>query len=363
MMQQARSILLSLINSALHDDGRAFPFSDVTADRWNAVLGLSGRHNVLALTYSVVENLPDELRPPKPVLIKWAVLAQQSIDRYRNMEQTISFLADFWASNGIRTMLLKGWGMSLYYPRPELRTFSDMDVYNFGDEARADELVGSRLGISVSGDEIHHTTFVVNGILVENHFDFINTVYHKSNKSYEALLKSAANSGFKTATVAGAEVFLPSARFNALFMMRHMAQHYAVERISLRHLTDWMMFLRAEHSNIDFDELNIIYEKFNMRRFANAVNGILIEYFGMQPDILPCFERDKELEKRILEDVINPAFTSKRPAKGLLRIVWWKTRRYFANRWKHKLIFNESWIITFFRSSYAHLKTPKTITR
>jgi hypothetical protein len=98
-----------------------------------------------------------------------------------------------------------------------------------------------------------------------------------------------------------------------------------------------------------------------MKRFADAITGICIAKLGMEEGLVPDVCRDVELEERIFNDILNPEFNEDKPTSGLFRIVWWKTRRYFSNSWKHKLIYNESVLRTFFQSSYSHLLKPKTI--
>ena len=154
---------------------------------------------------------------------------------------------------------------------------------------------------------------------------------------------------------------LPSAMFNALFLMRHMALHYAAERVSVRHLCDWKQFVEAEGENVDWERVNKVYAEYNMKRFADAITALCIDHLGMKRDVIPGVERDAKLENRILNDILYAEFSEEKP-EGCLRIVWWKTRRFFANRWKHKLVYNESWLWTFFQSSWAHLIKPQTIT-
>lgn len=81
----------------------------------------------------------------------------------------------------------------------------------------------------------------------------------------------------------------------------------------------------------------------------------------MDAGLVPNIKRDANLEERILNDILYAEFYEEKPKGGLFRIVWWKTRRYFANSWKHKLIYNESVLRTFIQSSYSHLLKPKTI--
>ena len=361
-MQQPVGIICDILKGVNQGTPAEFPSSPLAPDDWAQLYRISCLHNVVAIIYEALESLPEEQRPPKNIMIKWGVVAMQSVAKYEVRQKTASQIIDLWSRNGISTMLLKGIGLSLYYPQPSLRTFSDIDVYNFGRTLEADKIAMEQLGVSVSGDVHHHTTFVYNGVLVENHFDFINTVSHKSNAEYEKILKHQATMGCSVADIFGAQVLLPSPMFNALFLMRHMAAHFAAERISLRHLLDWSLFLKAESSKIDFSSLDKIYEQFNMILFANAINGICINYLGLNQSTVPTYSCNKELEDKIFDDIVNPRFNTRMPKRGCVKIISWKFERYWANRWKHKLIYNESWLRTFFKSLYAHALKPKTIT-
>lgn len=81
---------------------------------------------------------------------------------------------------------------------------------------------------------------------------------------------------------------------------------------------------------------------------------------GLEAPSLPDFERDAELEKRVLDEILSPAFSGEQP-EGLLRVVRFKIRRWWANRWKHRLVFDEGLAGAFVHSAWAHLKRPRSI--
>lgn len=328
---------------------------------WEEVFRLSYPHHITAILYEAIVSLPKEFEPPRDLLLKFGVVADIVEEEYRRKESMMADLSRVFNENDLDVMLLKGMGISRYYPVPNHRGSSDIDIYLYGQEEKGDRLLEQKWGIVVSDDVHHHTTCEIGGILIENHYDFVNTHDHKSSKEIERVLKHLAALPCKTLLIGGYPVRVPSAQFNALFLMRHMAAHYAAERISIRHLCDWMMFLTAEYRNIDFDEIHGYYKKFNIYTFATAVYGILIDRFGMDETLLPAFERDRELETRIFNDILYPRFNRKRPSKGTLKILDWKIRRFFANRWKHRIVYSEPWWITFFQSGFSHLMKPKTI--
>ena len=83
---------------------------------------------------------------------------------------------------------------------------------------------------------------------------------------------------------------------------------------------------------------------------------------GLDAALIPPFERDIKLEKRVLNDILHPEFSEKFPEKGFVQIIRFKFRRWMANRWKHRIVYREGIIGTFFRQVYSHLLKPKSIT-
>lgn len=359
-MNQVSEILLASVRGALNGEAvESGLLANLEPSQWLELVKLAQQHNVMPLVCDGLAGLRKEL--PAKVFARVAGLTVVAEDKYEARVNVIKTIASLMAENKIPLMVIKGYGVSLYYPQPNHRSFSDIDTYHFGQLEAADKVLKERLGVDIDVDVHHHTTCVYKGVLIENHYDFINVTQHRSCARYEKILKAEAAKETRLHRIEEQEIMLPSAMFNALFLMRHMALHYAAERVSVRHLCDWKQFVEAEGENVDWERVNEVYAEYNMKRFADAITALCIDHLGMKRDVVPGVERDAKLENRILNDILYAEFSEEKP-EGFLRIVWWKTRRFFANRWKHKLVYNESWLWTFFQSSWAHLIKPKTIT-
>ena len=359
-MNQVSEILLASVRGALNGEAVSSGLlANLEPSQWLELVKLAQQHNVMPLVCDGLAGLRKEL--PAKVFARVAGLTVVAEDKYEARVNVIKTIASLMAENKIPLMVIKGYGVSLYYPQPNHRSFSDIDTYHFGQLEAADKVLKERLGVDIDVDVHHHTTCVYKGVLIENHYDFINVTQHRSCARYEKILKAEAAKETRLHKIDEQEIMLPSAMFNALFLMRHMALHYAAERVSVRHLCDWKQFVEAEGENVDWDRVNEVYAEYNMKRFADAITALCIDHLGMKRDVVPGVVRDAKLENRILNDILYAEFSEEKP-EGFLRIVWWKTRRFFANRWKHKLVYNESWLWTFFQSSWAHLIKPKTIT-
>lgn len=365
-MKKVNDILFALLrNAMMNEEIHADLFNGVTDDEWMEIYKRACQHGVAAILVDGIKGLPLGSRPSRDIWIQWVGASATISQAYDARVGVIKDLARTYAGAGIDLMVLKGYGLSLYYPVPQWRRFSDVDIFLNCKLEVGDAVAEKELGVKVSDDVHHHTTFVYKGVLVENHFDFINTRAHRSNVWVESWLKKFVDEDVREVSVEGEKVLLPGADFNAMFLMRHMALHFSAERVSLKFFMDWMMFLKAESTRVGWDRMRELFEKYNMIKFVDAVSGICVAHFGMPSEWAPGLIRDVALEERIISDVMDPKFFKVCPADstgfmGLCRVLSWKLRRYFANSWKHKYVFNEWWGKTFFTSLMAHVEKPGT---
>lgn len=121
----------------------------------------------------------------RPLRLQWAVTTEQVAQCYDYQKGVIGRLARFDAQHNIPMMLLKGYGLSLNYPVPQHRPCGDIDIWLYGRQEEADDLLRREKGIAIDEDKHHHTVFHVDGVMVENHYDFLNIHAHRSNCAIE----------------------------------------------------------------------------------------------------------------------------------------------------------------------------------
>lgn len=364
-----RELFFALLRAGLHPDRAAGPVTLPASNPWPALCRLAAAQGVSAIVRDGLETLhaqgllADEAMPPRTIRLQWALNVERIEQLYARQRRVIGRLAAFMHGHGIPMMLLKGYGLSLSYPRPEHRPCGDIDVWFYGRQQEADELLRRERQVQIDEDVHHHTTFTLDGILIENHFDFLNIHAHLSNRPIEEQLQRCAREEpSEQVEVDGAPVQLPPANFNALFLLRHAAMHFAAMEIGMRHVADWAMFIEHSHNGIDWEALYVLARRMNMHRFLNCLNAIAIDRLGVDAGMIPAFDRDPALEERVLADILQPEFSETPPAGGLLRTVWFRTRRWWCNRWKHRIVYNEGLLWTFLVQVRSHLMKPRSLT-
>lgn len=234
MLNKNVSNLLALTKSALTNSTSSLPRDNIN---WQSLYPLAIHQDITAILLDTISKLPNEARPSKPMLLQWIGQATMMERMYAKHREKIASLAEFYRQHDIKMLLLKGYGCSLCYPKPEHRPTGDIDVYLFGKQNEADILVEKQHGIKVHREYHKHSTFNYCGVEVENHAKFIDDVSHKSNIRFESILMSVLDKEECLPSPID-NVLLPSPTFNALFLLRHTGEHFASNEITLRHVLD-----------------------------------------------------------------------------------------------------------------------------
>ena len=348
---------------------------------WAALEDLAARQGLSAVVVDGVGKLPENMRPPKPVLLQWIGETLHGFEyRYEQYCKAIAGLASFYNKHGFKMMVLKGYACSLDWPRPEHRPCGDIDIWLFGRQKEADKLVES-LKFRVDGSHHHHTVFDWGGFTVENHYDFINVYHHKSNAEFEKILKelgtfkvesgefrvegqlngcSVEGCRIPSVEVCGEKVYLPSANLHALFLLKHAMMHFAAEGINLRHLLDWAFFVRAHVDEVDWSWLEGVLEQFGMRKLYDIFNAICVVDLGFDASLFHTVQFDPVLKDKVLNDIMMPEFAENLPNSLIPRLLF-KYRRWKGNAWKHELCYKDSLTSAFCSGLVNHMMKPSSI--
>lgn len=333
--------------------------------QWGQVLGIAQMQGVGSVVLDGVEKSKLE-GISKEVLLQWIAYTQQQENRYVLQEKLIAELASFYQEYNIPMMVLKGWGLSLLYPNPNHRPYSDLDIYLYGKQKEGDAALEDwfkSLNVKefkIDNSHHHHSVFVYKGLSVENHYDFINVYSHSSNKKVEKRLKSLVKETPNVMVkVNGVEVWLPSPDFNALFLLRHAAAHFAGSEISLRQVVDWGLFMQHYHKQVDWGSLMPFIKEMNMHHFLGAINYICYHYLGFNKEVfISCI--DESFGDKVFEELFNPMH-EKSKVKGTVRYIYSRFRYWWSNRWKHRIVYSDSLLTTFLVQFFAHLMKPTTL--
>ncbi len=336
---------------------------------WSAIQEIASQHGLSAVVIDGIEHLPENNRPSQAMLLEWIGEVIQNYEtRYKQYDKAIVKLSGFYNNHGYKMMVLKGYACSLNWPKPEHRPCGDIDIWQFGKQKEADDALVSSFKVQNPSFKIdkshhHHTVFNWGEFTVENHYDFVNVHAHRSSAELEKVFKELGkdDSHFievkDDSTGSATKVYLPSPNLHALFLIKHMVSHFAAAEISLRQVLDWAFFAEKHHMDVEWKWLLGMLEKYHMNEFFNLINAICVEDLGFAPEIFPSVQFLPDLKDKVLDDILEPKFTSAEP-KGFISRMIYKYKRWQGNAWKQEMCYGESRWEYFWTGIWAKMLKP-----
>lgn len=264
--------LLALLSKALTGRGTEPAVS-------KRVLALARAHTVTPLLHDVLlpENEGAGLRQATRTCV---------LQFYRLLFLT-RYYVRVLSDAGVCVAVLKGAGVSAYYPVPEYRKSGDIDLLlldpdNLERAAAALESAGARRSEEQHAN--HHVVFIGDsGIDLELHLsvaeDFDN---RRANESIARVQSSLRDHIVEKEILPG--VFLPVAEdgYQAFFLLLHMLQHFLRAGFGLRLLCDWVVFWNRTVEPEQTETYLALVESCGVSGFSRLITQICVAYLGLE---------------------------------------------------------------------------------
>lgn len=349
MVRSTDRILLQLLASAINT--RDLVLDEALSDlQWTQVYEQAAKQGVLAIAWERVRRLPPDLQPARSLRFQWAYGAEQVVSRSKKQMQEATRFAALCADAGCRMILLKGIGLSRYYPVPLLRECGDIDMLLPGG-ADVGNRIAEACGMTATGLDYKHNHIRSNGIVFENHRFLTSFKGKRDIRRLERIFQDAIKDGcFVPFGNDGFYTLAPT--INALYITYHSLFHFLIEGITLRHLLDWALFAGAEQYAIDWSYYYRICDDLGFSRFANAMNAIAADCWGI-PLTNPHVAFDRSFTDRILDDVLaDKNHVSGFPAYKRRPILVYNM---LSSRWKYRQLYGRGLVGEMMRSAIGVL--------
>ncbi|MBR0029842.1 MAG: nucleotidyltransferase family protein [Bacteroidales bacterium] len=269
-------------------------------EEWEELFNVTGKHNLLGVTFPVIDALHDETEIPLSVYSRWAMAAEKIEQKNIAHKEACRKLYTYFSDNGFRSCIFKGQAVARLYPRPELRQCGDIDIWLEGERDAIVEFLRARFPLRKI-IYIHCDVQMLKGISVEVHFtpSWVNNPFR--NRRMQAYFKELSQEQFSNyCEPLGCNV--PTRRFDAVYMMTHIYRHVLTEGIGLRQLLDYYYVLKdlplSERERILADLKHL-----SLSRFAAGVMYVLSTVFGA-PQSLLLLPPDKVLGEFLIEEIM-----------------------------------------------------------
>ena len=256
---------------------------------WEALYRLSFEQTVGPLVTDGVNRLPKECLPAEPERLD-PFLGDMMATAQRNRVLDSFIPKVFHALRGIPVVLVKGQSLAQDYPDPERRQPGDIDLLlpPSSYAAAMDVLLPKATHISKEDLQTLHQGMHFYSVEVELHGSISTLMSRKLDRQLAALLQEQFDGRtLPTVTIGGAEIPVPEANFNAVYIFVHFLQHYWSGGVGLRQFVDWTTFVSVHKRDIHPVILEQRLEELGLLNLWKVFTGFAQEYLGCPAEKLP----------------------------------------------------------------------------
>ena len=324
---------------------------------WEDLYRLSFEQTVVPLVTDGINRLPKEFLPADPErLDPFLGDLMATVKRNRALDAFIPKL--FHALEGIPVILVKGQSLAQDYPDPERRQPGDIDLLlpPASYEAAKAVLLPKATTVLEEQAETWHQGMRFRSIEVEIHGSISTLMSRKLDRQLAALLQDQFDRRpFLSVSIGEAEIPVPGADFNAVYIFVHFLQHYWSGGVGLRQLTDWMVFVSVHKRDIHPVILEKRLQELGLLRLWKVFTGFAQEYLGCPAEKLPlAAEPDAKKNARIWQFIRRSGNFGKNQDRSrkkepyLVRKVHSLWRLVVADRLRHFPVFPKESVRFFF---------------
>ena len=326
-MTPSENHYFALLRSALWDT----PVDIEGPIDWNAVMRLALHHANQALLAGVATQMTTDNRPSEAVLGKMQMVMRNNLLSQMRLKQILVSAVTLLRQHTIEPVLLKGFGLAMLYPNPNLRQFGDIDLFvGLDDFHEACTLLRTLPGGYNWGEEKevgHHYNIEFGNYPMEIHRVSADVNDSKEAEAYAAIERDGLYANTQHVDYEGLEITIPSKEFMVFYTFYHAWHHFLTSGVGWRQISDVATTLHAYHSQLDLDKLRQWFETMHLMRPWQAFGYLMVEQLGLPEVEMPFYDAScRRTAQRLYRNVMetgnfsrNSKFKQRRPKGKLFR--------------------------------------------
>ncbi len=351
MVESVRKVFFSLLRSALWGSELDIEVESLSRKNISDVINIAVSQTVLGLVANELMTRKEFVDALEVDLCeRLTLMVQKNFFHHQKQNTVLLGIVKELRKHGIEPVLLKGQGISKYYPIPELRQCGDIDIYvgqkNF---AKACEVIGTMSTPEEHQNDIpslkhFHTRIGPAFIEIHRYTD----VYFPSryDKKYQEISDAGMHSDLVPLDFSGVGVMTPSVDFNIFFIFNHFWHHFIADGVGLRQICDWVRLLHVNHGKINLEYLSTVLCEMKLMKEWKVFGYIAVNTLGLPADEMPFYDlKYKKTAGKVLELVMlegnfghENLKGNKRP-DGYIAGKWYSFKRRFGRNLRVLRIF------------------------
>lgn len=226
------------------------------------------RHALIPLIYPGAINCG--IAPKSELMQKMQVHYFRHLITSDRQVKAVKQLCEAFEENGIDYMLLKGVNLKSIYPKPEMRSMGDADVLIRLDQYEKIVPIMKALEYKNVKESVYDFVWQTPELYLELHKRLYSTT--------QTVFCSYFGTGWEVAQKGQGHSYHMSLEDEFAYIFSHMAKHFRIRGIGVRHLIDLYVFRKA-YPQLDEARVEQIMDKLQMREFYRNVCRTLEVWF------------------------------------------------------------------------------------
>ena len=309
------------------------------------------RQSILGIVFGGLEISGETI--PKEVLYQWIAFAENIKAQNMRVDKDCLQVSDYFRNKNIKGVILKGQANGRMYPKPELRSPGDIDIWVDREDLEIISLILK--DYPAAHYSFHHVKLpMFKDVSVEVHYRPIFLNNWLKNKILQSYIKSVEAEQFSNLErFCGRETGCLTTEFDAVYQLLHMFHHLFTTRNNFKQFIDYYYLLLRVGTDECKLRIRSQVTKLGLQQYAKGVLWIMKDILGMEKKFL--FDSpDEKMGKVILHEAMRYGSFSNNKLKkivqmfaGNLRLIlnypgevfsaplfllwhqWWRLKIYF----------------------------------
>ena len=278
---------------------------------WKAVMKLAQYHANDILLCGVASTMAGDSKPSPEQLEKMKTAVRGNLFNSIQLKKILVSAVQQLRQHGIEPVLLKGFGLAMLYPNPNLRQFGDIDLFvgldNFHQAcALLRELPGCYNWGDVK-DTGHHYNIEFGHYPMEVHRVSADMDNPKEAAVYSRIEREGLMEHPQSVNLEGFPISIPSKEFVIFFTFYHAWHHFLTTGVGWRQISDVALALHNYNGQFDLETLRRYLTEMHLMKPWQTFGYLMIHQLGLSETELPfyeasCHRKAQRLYSRIMEE-------------------------------------------------------------
>lgn len=259
---------------------------------WREFLQYCNRQGIIGLIFDGLQRA--DIRIEQDVLFEWISFAESIKVQNAVVNKRIEQITKFFEEKGFRSCVLKGQANGLMYPKSELRSPGDIDIWVDGGREDIIKMVKS-----VSPDahySIHHIKLpVYKDLSVEVHYRPIYMMNWFTDKKLQRNISNVEERQFSHKIKLGeGKIGCLTDDFNVVYQLLHMFAHFGSTRNNFKQFLDYFFLLRKGLNPQECKDSVEMIKELGLYKYVTGIMWIMSEVLGLEEKFLIVKPNEKE---------------------------------------------------------------------